>query len=79
MRSPFASRSVRGHYVRGAIGLVAMVAAVVGSALGAPAALALLVLTVAAWRGCPTCWAVGLMQTREREACAPCRPARGPV
>ncbi len=62
---PFASTSIRRHYVRGAIGLLALVAAVVG-ATASPAALALLVVTAVAWRGCPTCWAVGLMQTRER-------------
>ena len=67
--SPFASTSIKQHYVRGAIGLLALVAAVTGAAAGSPAALALLVLTVVAWRGCPTCWAVGLMQTRERVAC----------
>jgi hypothetical protein len=67
--SPFASTSIKRHYVRGALGLLALVAAVAGAAVGTPAALALLILTVAAWRGCPTCWAVGLMQTRERDAC----------
>ena len=68
---PFASRSVKQHYVRGALGLLALVAAFAGAAVGTPAALALLILTVVAWRGCPTCWAVGLMQTCEREACGP--------
>ena len=34
-----------------------------------PAALALLIVTGAAWRGCPSCWAVGLARTPEREAC----------
>jgi len=67
--SPLASRSVKQHYVRGALGLLALVAAVVGAAAVTPAALILLVLTVALWRGCPTCWAIGLMQTRERQAC----------
>jgi hypothetical protein len=66
--SPFASRSVGLHYARGVLGLLALVAAVAGAAAGTPAALALLILTAAAWRGCPTCWAVGLMQTRE-QAC----------
>ena len=63
-----ASTSTKQHYVRGAIGLVALVAAVVGVATS-PVALVLLILTAVAWRGCPTCWAVGLMQTRERAAC----------
>jgi hypothetical protein len=67
--SPFASSSTGVHYARGAIGLLALAAAVAGAASVTPAALALLILTVAAWRGCPTCWAIGLMQTRECEAC----------
>jgi hypothetical protein len=71
--SPFASASVKQHYARGALGLLALVLAVAGAALGAPAALALLIVTVAAWRGCPTCWTVGLMQTREQQtACRNC-------
>ncbi|MCW2967488.1 MAG: hypothetical protein JWM71_1260, partial [Solirubrobacteraceae bacterium] len=67
--SPLASTSVGRHYARGALGLLALGAAVAGAAAGLPAAFALLFLTAAAWRGCPACWAVGLMQTREREAC----------
>ena len=62
MRScPLASRSVGTHCARGAIGLLALIA---GVAIGG-AGLALLVVTVVAWRGCPTCWAIGLAQTRE--------------
>lgn len=68
--SPFASSSVPRHYARGVVGLLAVVAAIAGVALGVPAALALLLVTAVAWRGCPTCWAVGLMQTRERTGCA---------
>ena len=71
---PFASRSVKHHYVRGAVGLVALLLAFAGAAAWSPAALVLLVVTVAAWRGCPTCWAVGLMQTRQ---CDVSRRARG--
>lgn len=63
----FASASVPRHLLRGAVGLVAAIAsfALVG-AVG-PAALLGLVVTVAAWRGCPTCWALGLAATRERQ------------
>jgi hypothetical protein len=71
--SPFASASVKQHYARGALGLLALVLAFAGAALGVSAALLLLVVTVAAWRGCPTCWTVGLMQTREAQlACRNC-------
>ena len=68
--APLSTRTVARHYARGALGLLALVAAVIGAAVGAPAALALLIVTCAAWRGCPACWAVGLVQSREREACA---------
>lgn len=73
MPSPFASRSVKAHYVRGVVGLLALLVGVGLAAAGTGAALALLLVTVAAWRGCPTCWAIGLTQTREREACPPGR------
>ena len=63
------------HYARGGLGLLALIAAVVGAAAGAPAALALLLVTVASWRGCPTCWAIGLIQTREACSAQGCRPA----
>ena len=68
--APLSSRTVARHDARGALGLLALVAALIGAAVGAPAALALLIVTGAAWRGCPTCWAIGRVQTREREACA---------
>jgi hypothetical protein len=70
---PFASRSVKHHYVRGAVGLIALLLAFAGAAAWSAVTLVLLVVTVAAWRGCPTCWAVGLMQTR---ACELSRRAR---
>jgi hypothetical protein len=75
MRSPLASRSMPRHYARGGLGLLALIAAVVGAAAGAPAALALLLVTVASWRGCPTCWAIGLIQTREACSAQGCPPA----
>jgi hypothetical protein len=71
--SPLASRSIKRHYARGALGLLALIAAVAGAAVATPAALALLIVTVVAWRGCPTCWAVGLMQTREACSDGSCR------
>jgi hypothetical protein len=64
-----ASSSVRLHYLRGVVGLLAAVAALALAAAGVSAGVLLLVVTVAAWRGCPTCWAIGLMLTRERCAC----------
>jgi hypothetical protein len=68
--SPLSSKTVAGHYARGALGLLALAGAIAGVAAGVPAALGLLIVTGVAWRGCPTCWAIGLMHTRERAECA---------
>jgi hypothetical protein len=62
----FASTSLSRHVVRGAIGF----GAVIGSfalmpALG-PVSLLLLPVGLVALRGCPTCWAIGLLQTLSR-------------
>ena len=67
---PLASTTVPRHLLRGLLGLLALAAAIAGTGVVGPAALALLAVTAVAWRGCPTCWAVGLMQTRQRrDAC----------
>lgn len=73
----FASATVPRHLLRGAVGLVAFLAAFVIAGTTSAAGLLLLPVAALAWRGCPTCWTVGLLQTREREAariacaCAP--------
>jgi hypothetical protein len=66
----FASRSLPEHLMRGAVGLPVLVAAfaLIG-ALG-PLSLLLVVPAVLLLRGCPTCWALGLVQTRERTRCS---------
>jgi len=68
----FASASVPRHLLRGLIG----VAALIGTAALVPAVGAiglLLLVTPIAWRGCPTCWTVGLIQTMGRACPAPRR------
>lgn len=62
----FASRSLREHYVRGALGVVLAVAAVVLAAVASPLFLLLLVGSVLSWRGCISCWTLGLGATRAR-------------
>jgi len=62
-RSPFASRSVTTHLLRGALGLL-----LVAFALGSLAAYPLLAVLaglggILAWRGCPMCWTLGLIET----------------
>ncbi len=70
----FASSSVRVHLLRGALGLALAVAAI--SLIGPLGPLSLLLLLPAgiAWRGCVSCWALGLAQTRslEQARSAPC-------
>jgi hypothetical protein len=75
--SPLASNSVSEHLLRGAAGLgVGALAVFLMPVLG-PASLLLLTLTAVAWRGCPTCWTVGLVGTvadaRARRGCSRCR------
>jgi hypothetical protein len=62
-RSPLASGSINEHLLRGAVGLLAAVLAIALVARVGPVSLALLPVTALAWRGCPTCWTVGLLGT----------------
>jgi hypothetical protein len=75
-RSPLASGSGREHFLRGAVGLAAAVLATMLVAVVGPISLVLLLPTAVAWRGCPTCWTVGLLGTladdRARRACSRC-------
>jgi hypothetical protein len=64
----FASSSVPVHLVRGALGLAVLVMAVL-LARSTAWWLLLTPLTVVLWRGCPTCWAMGLVATRARCRC----------
>jgi len=63
-QSALASSSVPRHLVRGAAGLLAFVGAFALLATAGAVGLLLLPVAVLAWRGCPTCWAIGLMETR---------------
>jgi len=72
--SAFASTSVARHLARGAIGF-----GLIGSAIAlvpsvGPAALLLAAPAMVALRGCPTCWAAGLIETvsarRLQQTCA---------
>lgn len=60
----FASSSVRVHVVRGIFGIGLLVAAFALVPRLGGAALLLAVPAVVLLRGCPTCWALGLAQTR---------------
>lgn len=75
-RSPLASGSVCAHLVRGAAGVLAAGLAIGMLAVVGPVSLLLLPLTAVAWRGCPTCWTIGLLGTladeRARRGCTRC-------
>ena len=79
-RSPLASGSVSEHMLRGGAGLMAVVLAIALFGRVGPISLVLLPVTALAWRGCPTCWTVGLFGTladvRARGVgCTRCAPA----
>lgn len=59
----FASKSLPRHLVRGSIGFGSIVAAFALIPAVGPLALMLLPLALVAFRGCPTCWLIGLMET----------------
>ncbi|MFB7979803.1 hypothetical protein [Streptomyces vinaceus] len=62
----FASTSVPRHLARGAIGFGLIIGSVVLVPALGPASLLAAPLALVAFRGCPTCWLVGLAQTVSR-------------
>ena len=64
----FASRTVRAHLLRGAVGLPLLVAAFALIPAYGAGMLLLAPVGVFFLRGCPTCWALGLTQTKARVA-----------
>ncbi|MFI8520723.1 hypothetical protein ACIGEZ_23280 [Streptomyces sp. NPDC085481] len=62
----FASRSVPRHLARGAIGFGLIIGSIALVPVAGPAALLVAPLALIAFRGCPTCWMVGLAQTVSR-------------
>jgi hypothetical protein len=71
--SPLASWTVGEHLARGVAGLIAAAIAIAALRTAGPLSLVLLPIAVVAWRGCPTCWTVGLIGTlsddRARRTC----------
>ncbi|MCX5378622.1 hypothetical protein [Streptomyces sp. NBC_00091] len=62
----FASSSLPRHLVRGAIGFGGLIGSVALIPATGPVSLLLLPVGVLALRGCPMCWAIGLIQTVSR-------------
>ncbi|MFE6100817.1 hypothetical protein ACFVQ4_12725 [Streptomyces laurentii] len=62
----YASRSVPRHLARGVVGFGLIIGAIALVPVWGPAALLAAPLSLIAFRGCPTCWMVGLAQTVSR-------------
>ncbi|MFJ5778879.1 hypothetical protein [Streptomyces sp. NPDC093094] len=62
----FASRSVPRHLARGAVGFGLIAGSVALVPVAGAAALLAAPLALVAFRGCPTCWMIGLAQTVSR-------------
>ncbi|WP_412079721.1 hypothetical protein ACLF6K_40285 (plasmid) [Streptomyces xanthophaeus] len=62
----FASKSVPRHLARGAIGFGLIIGSIALVPVAGPASLLAAPLALIAFRGCPTCWMVGLAQTVSR-------------
>ncbi|MGW0885718.1 hypothetical protein [Streptomyces sp. NPDC002671] len=62
----FASKSVPRHLARGAIGFGLIIGSTGLVPVAGPAALLAAPLALIAFRGCPTCWMIGLAQTISR-------------
>ncbi|MGW3658076.1 hypothetical protein ACWD6R_21360 [Streptomyces sp. NPDC005151] len=62
----FASKSVPRHLARGAIGFGLIIGSIAMVPVAGPATLLAAPLALIAFRGCPTCWMVGLAQTISR-------------
>ncbi|MEU2656349.1 hypothetical protein ABZ615_13600 [Streptomyces sp. NPDC007325] len=65
-RPDYASRSVPRHLARGAVGFGLIAGSLALIPVTGPVSLLAAPLALIAFRGCPTCWAVGLAQTISR-------------
>ena len=70
-KSTFASNSLMEHLVRGAIGIGALIYAIQVAHSTPWLSLGLGLLMLAAFRGCPICWSIGLIETIYRKFSAP--------
>ena len=59
----FASNTLLEHGLRGAVGIGALWCAVTIAAIHPLGSLALGIFALLAFRGCPVCWTVGLVET----------------
>ncbi|MFE1443570.1 hypothetical protein [Streptomyces sp. NPDC058739] len=73
-RGGFAGATVPRHLARGAVGFGALAASLALLPVSGPISLLLAPVGLIALRGCPMCWAIGLMETvsagRLRRSCS---------
>ena len=62
----FASNSLPEHLLRGLVGVVSIWWAIAISGLHPIGSVMLGVVTLVAFRGCPVCWTMGLVETAQR-------------
>ena len=63
----FASNTLTGHLVRGSVGVATLWYAILIAATHPWLSLVLGGLALLAFRGCPVCWAAGLVETAGRQ------------
>ncbi|WP_020393286.1 hypothetical protein [Kribbella catacumbae] len=63
----FASTSLPRHLIRGAVGFGALIGSVALIPVVGFLSLLLAPIGLLAFRGCPTCWTIGLIQTISRD------------
>jgi len=61
--TPFTSRTLREHLIRGAFGIAALALAMYFLGSHPVAAIVLGICALIAFRGCPVCWTIGLLDT----------------
>jgi hypothetical protein len=66
-KTMFASSGLVEHLARGVIGICALNYAISISEQHSIYSLALAVVSLLAFRGCPTCWTIGLVETTYRQ------------
>ncbi|MFE7193890.1 hypothetical protein [Kitasatospora sp. NPDC057541] len=62
----YASGTLTGQLLRGGVGFGALLGAFALLPFAGPVALLLLPVALQAFRGCPTCWVIGLLETVSR-------------
>jgi hypothetical protein len=66
-KTMFASSSLVEHLTRGVVGICALNCGILISAQHTVYSLALAGVSLLAFRGCPTCWTIGLVETTYRQ------------